>query len=267
MELKEQTGQTTNWRERIIRQLMAQGATIAAERTDRPAALGARQPSDEADLAARIDHTLLKPEATREQIVQLCQEAKAHRFATVCVNGAWTALAAELLHESGVGVATVIGFPLGTMATRAKVFEARCAIDSGATELDMVLHVGALKSGLLADVYEDVRQVVEAAAGRALVKVILETGALSDEEKIVASIICDLAGADYVKTSTGFGPGGATEADVSLMNQHTSAGVLVKASGGVRTAEAAQAMLRAGASRLGTSSGVQLVTGGTGSGY
>ncbi|WP_026297032.1 deoxyribose-phosphate aldolase [Paenibacillus daejeonensis] len=214
-----------------------------------------------------IDHTLLKPDATQEQIAQLCQEAKTHRFATVCVNGAWTSLAAELLHESGVGVATVIGFPLGAATTRVKVFEAYCAIDAGATELDMVLHVGALKSGLLSEVYTDVRQVVEAAAGRALVKVILETGSLTEEEKITACILCDLAGADYVKTSTGFGTGGATEADVLLMNQYTRKSVRVKASGGVRTAEAAHAMITAGASRLGTSSGVQLVTGGEGQGY
>lgn len=224
-------------------------------------------PADVSALAPWIDHTLLKPEATQEQIAQLCQEAKTYRFATVCVNSAWTALAAELLHESGVGVATVIGFPLGATTTRVKVFEAHCAIDAGASELDMVLHVGALKSGLISEVYRDVRQVVEAAAGRALVKVILETGALTEAEKMTASIICDLAGADYVKTSTGFGPGGATEADVMLMQRLTREGVRVKASGGVRSAAAARLMIAAGASRLGTSSGVQIVTGGEGQGY
>ena len=253
-------------RKNVLGQLEAAGIRVPQQDTSSDVEVGER-PDVNTGLAPWIDHTLLKPDATQEQIAQLCQEAKIHQFATVCVNGAWTSLAAELLHESGVGVATVIGFPLGATKTRVKVFEARCAIEAGATELDMVLHVGALKSGLLSEVYTDIRQVVEAAAGRALVKVILETGSLTDEEKITACILCDLAGADYVKTSTGFGTGGATEADVRLMNQYTSERVLVKASGGVRTAEAAHAMISAGASRLGTSSGVQLVTGGEGQGY
>ncbi|MFS0728043.1 deoxyribose-phosphate aldolase [Paenibacillus sp. 1P07SE] len=218
-------------------------------------------------MASLIDHTLLKPDATREEIVQLCNDARMYRFAAVCVNGAWTSLAAELLHESGVGVATVVGFPLGAVSTRVKVYESLLAIDAGATELDMVIHVGALKSGLLAAVYKDIRSVVEAAAGRALVKVILETGSLTEEEKITASIISDLAGADFVKTSTGFGQGGATAEDVALMEAYTGSRVRVKASGGVRTAAAAAAMIAAGASRLGTSSGVQIVRGGEGQGY
>lgn len=215
-----------------------------------------------------IDHTLLKPESTRAMIDKLCTEAKEHDFASVCVNPYWVKRSAELLASTDVKVCTVIGFPLGASTTAVKAAETRDAIENGATEIDMVLNVGALKSGDLETVREDV-VAVKAAAGDVLLKVILETGLLTDEEKVAACKLCVEAGADYVKTSTGFGPGGATVEDIALMRKTVGANVGVKASGGVRDSEAALAMIEAGASRIGTSSGVSIVTGAkpTGSGY
>lgn len=216
-------------------------------------------------LARLIDHTLLKPEATEEQIRRLCAEARHYGFAAVCVNPWWVPLCVQELKGTGVKVATVIGFPLGATTTEAKAFEARQAVEAGADELDMVMNVGALKSGHLDRVQEDIAAVVRAAAGR-VVKVILETGLLTDEEKVTACRLAVAAGAHFVKTSTGFGPGGATVADVSLMRRTVGDQVGVKASGGIRDHATAVAMVEAGATRIGASSSVAIVTGGSGAG-
>ncbi|MGQ9848500.1 MAG: deoxyribose-phosphate aldolase [Aggregatilineaceae bacterium] len=214
-----------------------------------------------AQLARLIDHTLLRPEATREQIVTLCQEARLHRFASVCVNPAYVALAVELLAGvEDVWVCTVIGFPLGATLSSVKACEAEQVIALGAREVDMVQNVGALKSGDLALVRQDIAAVVEVAHGQgALCKVILETALLTDEEKIAACTIAKEAGADFVKTSTGFGPGGATVHDVTLMRQVVGPQMGVKASGGIRSYADALAMIQAGASRIGASAGVRIL--------
>lgn len=217
-------------------------------------------------IARYIDHTLLKPESTQADIIQLCKEAKQYQFATVCVNPFWVKTAAEELKGSGVGVATVIGFPLGATSTFTKVAETRDAIASGATEVDMVINIGALKSKDEMAVYQDIRQIVRAANGQALVKVIIETGFLTDEEKKRACMIAKEAGADFVKTSTGFGPGGATVEDIKLMRETVGPEIGVKASGGVRDFETAKAMIDAGATRIGASSGVAIVKGEKGEG-
>ncbi|NTU32438.1 deoxyribose-phosphate aldolase [Brevibacillus sp. HB1.1] len=215
-----------------------------------------------------IDHTLLKPDATQEMIDKLCQEAREHDFMSVCVNPYWVKRSAELLAGSDVKVCTVIGFPLGASTIESKAAETRDAIANGATEVDMVLNVGALKSGDLETVKKDI-VAVKQAAGDILLKVILETCLLTEEEKVVACKLSVEAGADYVKTSTGFSTGGATVEDIALMRKTVGPNVGVKASGGVRDGEAAVAMIEAGASRVGTSSGVSIVTGAktTGSGY
>lgn len=215
-----------------------------------------------------IDHTLLKPEATAEMIDKLCDEAKTYDFASVCVNPFWVKRAAERLAGTDVKVCTVIGFPLGATTRTVKAAETRDAIANGATEIDMVLNVGALKSGDLQTVKEDVAAVVEAAGG-VLVKVILETGLLTDEEKVTACQLCVEAGAHYVKTSTGFGPGGATVEDIALMRKTVGPDIGVKASGGVRDRATALAMIEAGATRIGASAGIAIVTGdaSSGSGY
>ena len=214
-----------------------------------------------AQLARLIDHTLLRPEATREQIVTLCQEARTHHFASVCVNPAYVALATELLAGvEDVLVCTVIGFPLGATLPAVKACEAEQVIALGAREVDMVQNVGALKSGDLALVRQDIAAVVEVAHGQgALCKVILETALLTDEEKIAACTIAKEAGADFVKTSTGFGPGGATVHDVTLMRQSVGPQMGVKASGGIRSYADALAMIQAGASRIGASAGVRIL--------
>ncbi|PZD94178.1 deoxyribose-phosphate aldolase [Paenibacillus sambharensis] len=219
------------------------------------------------EIAAYIDHTLLKPQSTLEEITKLCEEAKTHQFATVCVNPFWVPETALQLAGSGVGITTVVGFPLGATSTFAKMSEARDAIAGGATEIDMVLNVGALKSGMDDIVEADVSGVVGMCRGRAAVKVILETGLLTDEEKVRACLICKAAGADFVKTSTGFGPGQATVEDIALMRHTVGPDMGVKASGGVRDMEAVQAMIAAGATRIGTSSGVAIMSGGQGQGY
>jgi len=214
-----------------------------------------------AQLARLIDHTLLRPEATREQIVTLCQEARTHHFASVCVNPAYVALAAELLAGvEDVLVCTVIGFPLGATLPAVKACEAEQVIALGAREVDMVQNVGALKSGDLALVRQDIAAVVEVAHGQgALCKVILETALLTDEEKIAACTIAKEAGADFVKTSTGFGPGGATAHDVTLMRKIVGPQMGVKASGGIRSYADVLAMIQAGASRIGASAGVRIL--------
>lgn len=216
-------------------------------------------------LAATIEHTLLKAEATADQIRKLCREAVEYGFHAVCVNPGYVALAAEALKGSPVRVCTVAGFPLGATMAEVKAFEAQRAVEQGAHEVDMVLNIGALKSGDSGRAQEDIAAVARACHERGgLCKVILETGLLSDAEKIEGCRLAVAAGADFVKTSTGFGPGGATAADVALMRATVGPEIGVKAAGGIRTYEAAREMLNAGANRLGTSSGVQIVRGAEG---
>ena len=213
-----------------------------------------------ADLARLIDHTLLKPDATEAQIRKLCQEAKQYHFASVCVNPTWVPLVAEELAGTDVDVCTVIGFPLGATLPEVKAYEAECSIGRGACELDMVINIGALKSGHYDYVREDIAGVVDVAHARgALVKVIIETVLLTDEEKVEACVLSQAAGADYVKTSTGFAGGGATVEDVALMRRVVGSQMGVKASGGIRSAKDAEAMIRAGATRIGASAGVKIV--------
>jgi deoxyribose-phosphate aldolase len=213
-----------------------------------------------ADLAKLIDHTLLKPEATRDEVVKLCEEARKHRFASVCVNTTWVPLCKAMLAGTDVMVCAVVGFPLGAMTPSAKAYEAREAVRQGAREIDMVLNIGALKSRDYETVFEDICRVVKA-SHPAAVKVILETSALTTDEKIIASSLSKLAGAAFVKTSTGFGKGGATVEDVELMRRIVGSELGVKASGGVRTAEDAVKMAQAGATRIGASASVAIVTG------
>jgi deoxyribose-phosphate aldolase len=213
-----------------------------------------------AGVASMIDHTLLKPDATRANIEDLCREAAQFKFATVCVNPTWVALAARLLAGSGVGVCSVVGFPLGATTGDVKGYETRRAIFDGAREIDMVINIGALKSGDLATVERDIACVTTPCreAG-ALSKVIIEAALLSDDEKVTACTLAKAAGADYVKTSTGFASGGATAADVALMRRVVGAEMGVKAAGGVRDLEGMQAMIAAGATRVGASAGVRIV--------
>jgi len=212
-------------------------------------------------LAKMIDHTLLKPDATDGEIEKLCAEAKTHQFCSVCVNPAKVKLASKLLCNSGVKVCTVIGFPLGATTPLVKAVEARDAIANGATEVDMVINIGALKAGNYDLVARDIAAVVEAAAGAALKKVIIETCLLNETEKIKACLLAKNAGADFVKTSTGFSKGGATVEDIALMRKTVGPEMGVKASGGIRDRQTAEQMVRAGANRLGTSSGVAIVQG------
>ncbi|QSQ23913.1 deoxyribose-phosphate aldolase [Pyxidicoccus parkwayensis] len=218
-----------------------------------------------ADLAPYIDHTLLKPEARAEDVVKLAEEARKHGFATVCVNSTHVATAARVLEGSNTVPIAVVGFPLGASLPSAKAFEAREAIRAGAREIDMVLNVGALKAHDYARVHRDIATVVEASLPLP-VKVILETALLTDEEKVLACALSKAAGAAFVKTSTGFGPGGATAEDVALMRRVVGEDVGVKASGGIRSAEDAMKMLRAGANRLGASASVAIVSGQTSTG-
>ncbi|RPI29499.1 MAG: deoxyribose-phosphate aldolase [Chloroflexota bacterium] len=216
----------------------------------------------DARLAGMIDHTLLKPDATPDQIAQLCFEARKYNFASVCVNPTWVKLCAQLLDGSPVKVCTVIGFPLGATASEVKAFEAKNAIDQGATEIDMVINIGALKARELELVARDIRGVVETAHPRgAIVKFSLETVLLNDEEKTIGSLLSKEAGADFVKTSTGFAGGGATVHDVALMRRVVGPDMGVKASGGVRTFEDAESMIKAGATRIGASAGVKIIQG------
>ena len=217
--------------------------------------------NDNNDLATMIDHTLLKPEATEEDIKKVCDEALQYKFKSVCVNTHYVALVSRLLAGSSVLTCGVVGFPLGAMTTRAKVDETSDAIKSGAHEIDMVINIGALKSGNWNIVKSDIEGVVNVARGRAIVKVILETSLLTDEEKIRACTIAKMAGADFVKTSTGFNKGGATIEDITLMRKVVGPLMGVKASGGVRDTETARAMIAAGATRIGTSSGINIIKG------
>ncbi|MFC0212051.1 deoxyribose-phosphate aldolase [Paenibacillus chartarius] len=216
---------------------------------------------DPKTLAAYIDHTLLKPDARREAIEKLCFEARKYGFYSVCVNGQWVSLCKELLDGTPVKVAAVVGFPLGAGKSEVKAFEAAEAVEDGASEIDMVLPIGSLLDGDYDAVRNDIAHVVEAVSGSAIVKVIMETGFLSDEQIVAACKLSEEAGAHFVKTSTGFGPGGATVEHIRLMRASVSPSIGVKASGGVRDAQAAQAMIEAGATRLGTSSGVAIING------
>lgn len=214
------------------------------------------------DIAKMIDHTLLKPDATKEQIIALCKEAAQYKFASVCVNPTWVKTAAEQLKDvPEVKVCTVIGFPLGATTTEVKVYETERAIADGAKEVDMVINIGHLKSGNDEYVKDDIKAVVHAAKGKALTKVIIETSLLTEEEKIRASKLAVEAGADFVKTSTGFSTGGATVEDVALMRKTVGPSIGVKASGGVRDYQTAKAMIDAGATRIGASAGIAIVEG------
>ncbi|WP_054026343.1 deoxyribose-phosphate aldolase [Bacillus sp. FJAT-28004] len=213
------------------------------------------------NLSGMIDHTLLRADATKSEITKLTTEAKKYSFASVCVNPTWVAYSAEQLANSTVKVCTVIGFPLGAATTETKAFEAKNAIASGATEVDMVINIGALKDGDDDFVQKDIQAVVEAAAGKALVKVIIEASLLTDDEKVRACQLSAKAGADFVKTSTGFSTGGATAEDVALMRKTVGDKLGVKASGGIRNLEDMEKMIAAGASRIGASSGVKIMEG------
>ncbi len=214
-----------------------------------------------AEMAKYIDHTYLKPQANREDIIRICDEAKAMNTASVCVNPSWIKLVAQELEGSDVTPCCVIGFPLGATTPNAKAFEAAEAVSNGAGEVDMVINIGAAKSGDWALVERDIAAVVTAVDGDALVKVIIETCLLTDEEKVLACQAAKRVGADFVKTSTGFSTGGATVHDVKLMRETVGPEMGVKASGGVRTYEDAIAMIEAGASRLGASSGKAIIDG------
>jgi deoxyribose-phosphate aldolase len=211
------------------------------------------------NLASWIDHTLLKPEATADQVKKLCSQAREFHFATVCINPSYVPLAAGLLSGSGVGVCTVAAFPLGASLPELKAHEASGLVEKGANEIDMVINIGALKNGDVPLALDDVQAVVNAAAGKAKIKVILEMTLLTLREKILGCLLSKAAGADFVKTSTGFQPGGATVEDVALMRRVVGAGMGVKAAGGIRSLKDAQAMIAAGANRLGSSAGVSIL--------
>ncbi|MDO7488098.1 deoxyribose-phosphate aldolase [Peribacillus sp. NPDC096622] len=213
------------------------------------------------NVAGLIDHTLLKADATKEQIKVLCEEAREYNFASVCVNPTWVKYASELLEGSEVKVCTVIGFPLGANTPETKAFETKDAIANGAHEVDMVINIGALKDKDDELVERDIRAVVAASTGKALSKVIIETSLLTDEEKVRACELAVKAGSDYVKTSTGFSTGGATVEDITLMRKTVGPDIGVKASGGVRNTSDAQKVIEAGATRIGASAGVSIVKG------
>lgn len=213
------------------------------------------------ELAKYIDHTLLKPEAGQAQFEQLCDEAMQYRFMSVCVNSSWVPFVAKKLRGSGIKICSVIGFPLGEMDTRSKAFEARSALASGADELDMVINIGALKSRNLKLVEEDIRAIKRACRSNTILKVIIETGLLTEDEKVLACEISKKAEADFVKTCTGFLGGGATVPDIELMRKVVGPKIGVKASGGIRNFEQAVALIHAGANRLGCGSSVAVITG------
>ena len=243
--------------EEVYKKLVAEGGGLSTDaaikdRFDAPAVRGQR-------INTMIDHTLLKADATAEEITKLCKEAAEYQFASVCINPSYVPLASELLYGTGVKVCTVVGFPLGATTTKTKVFETKEAIENGAAEIDMVINIGAVKSGDYDLVKNDIEAVVFAAKGKALVKVIIEACLLNDDEKVRVCTIAKMAGADFVKTSTGFSTGGATVEDVKLMRWVVGQDMGVKAAGGIRDYKTAVAMVEAGANRLGTSSGVAIV--------
>ncbi len=214
---------------------------------------------DKKTFAKMFDHTVLKADASRAQVIKLCNEALEYGFASVCVNSCHTKLVADMLRGSDIKTCVVVGFPLGAMSTAAKAFETRDAVESGAGEIDMVINVGALKDKDYQYVENDIKAVVAATEKKALVKVIIETCLLTDDEKIKACEIAKIAGADYVKTSTGFSTGGATASDIALMRKTVGAEMGVKASGGIRDYESSVKMINAGASRIGASATVDII--------
>ncbi len=244
--------------EKIVAEVVAR---LRASQGGSPGGSGAGDGLQPSDLARFIDHTLLKPEATEEQIDKLCEEAAQHHFYSVCVNSNWAERCARKLGGTGVKVCAVVGFPLGAMDSRAKAFEARTAVSNGAAEIDMVMNVGAMKAKDLKTVREDMLAVRRACRAGIVLKVIIEACLLNDDEKVLACQIAKDIGADFVKTSTGFNKGGATVADVALMRRTVGPKLGVKAAGGVKSFEDAVQMIRAGATRIGTSSGVLLVSG------
>ncbi len=255
--------------EEVVKRLGSDGGDRPAEDDARPAVQDLSVvpiPIVPSDVAHFVDHTLLKPEATAEQIDTLCDEAKEHSFFSVCVNSSWVSRAARNLQGSAVKVCAVVGFPLGAMSGRAKNFETRHAIEDGAREIDMVINVGVLKSKDFKAVEEDIKWVKRACTRNVILKVIIENALLTDDEKVLVCQIVKNAGADFVKTSTGFSHHGATVNDVMLMRRTVGKQMGVKAAGGVRSFEDAVDMVRAGATRIGTSSGVKIVQGETASG-
>ncbi len=251
------------WETNVVTQPKAVNHIVGAGAERIAAGLGIGEVLPDKGLAKKIDHTLLKPEATTSEIKSLCEEAKKFDFASVCVNPCHVPLCSSLLKNTDVKVCTVIGFPLGANTTETKRFETEQAISNGAQEVDMVINIGQLKTGNYEYVFNDVNQVVLAAKKNgAVCKVILETALLTDEEKIKACLICKEAGADFVKTSTGFSKGGATAGDVALMKYVVGSAVGVKASGGIRSREDADAMIASGADRIGASASVKIMLGG-----
>jgi len=257
-----QTESCKGWETNVVTQPRAINniVSVGAERIS--AGIGVGHVLQDKKIAGMIDHTILKPEATPDDISNLCSEAKKYNFASVCVNPSYVSLCSDLLRDTEVKVCTVIGFPLGATTTEVKKLETEQAIEDGAREVDMVINVGRLKAGDYDYVYNDIYQVVQVAKRRrAMSKVILETALLTDEEKIKACMLVKKAGADFVKTSTGFSKGGATVGDVALMKYVVGAGVGVKASGGIRSREDAEAMVASGADRIGASASVKIVLG------
>ena len=216
---------------------------------------------DKKRLAKMIDHTILKPDATKEEVIKICEEAKKYNFASVCINPSRIKLAKDILDGSEVKICTVIGFPLGATSTESKRFETEQAIKDGATEVDMVINIGSLKDKDYDYVYNDIKAVVEVAKNKALTKVIIETCLLNDDEKVMACNLAKKAGADFVKTSTGFSTKGATVEDIKLMRETVGKSIGVKASGGVRTYDQAMEMINNGANRIGASASIAIING------
>lgn len=253
------------WETNVITQPNAVKNIVEVGANRISAGIGIGDAISDHDIAEKIDHTLLKPEATPGEVKTLCEEARKYDFASVCVNPCYVSLCAQLLKGSNVKVCTVIGFPLGATTTETKICEAEQALKNGAEEIDMVINVGMLKAGDFSFVKNDVQQVVNAAKKyNAICKVILETALLTDKEKVEACVICKNAGADFVKTSTGFSKGGATVGDVALMKFVVGSKMGVKASGGIRSREDAKAMIESGADRIGASASIKIVSGETG---
>jgi deoxyribose-phosphate aldolase len=260
-------GTCAGWERNVVDQPTAVKNIITNGAERIAAGIGVEVQKIDQNIARMIDHTLLKPDATPDEIRDLCKEARTYNFASVCVNPCYVKMCRDLLRGSSVKVCTVIGFPLGSTTTEVKRAEAEQAIQNGAEEVDMVINVGMLKHGQYDYVFNDINQVVLAAKrSRVLTKVIIETALLTDEEKIKACVLSKKAKADFVKTSTGFSKGGATAGDIALMRLVVGSDMGVKASGGVRTAEDAKAMIASGADRIGASASVKIVSGGVGEG-
>lgn len=250
------------WETNVVTQPKAVNNIVNVGASRIAAGIGIGDVLKDKNVSGMIDHTLLKQDATPEQIKTLCKEAKEYSFASVCINPCYVSLCKELLKGTNVKVCTVIGFPLGSTTTEVKQFETEQAINNGADEVDMVINVGQVKAGNNDYVEQDVKAVVNTAKRKnVLSKVIIETALLTDEEKVIASLICKNAGADFVKTSTGFSTGGATVGDVALMKYVVGSKIGVKAAGGIRSKEDAEAMIASGADRIGASASVKIVSG------